>query len=578
MREYYQGYSVHDAAYHYGSSPYPMEVQCEAALAPMENVVPARQRSASVPEALNRVCSRTPSPPTPKARHSQRRHTVEMSEAAAVPDAWDQGVQAVQMQQPVSPWARSSPQVPAFFPMMPAHPPPPTSAPSIGLGNVSCVPPPPLMPAPGELAFYDRQDGEEDGEDYTGLFSERSSSSAGGQDFHQQQLPVLLGTEAGARTDSPCGPDSDSRQMYHPGELLSKGALLGGTTPHGNCEVAGFSLGHTGSIPACTSTVEVGVLDAATLASATAAMECTGLDENTIQVPSNWCQSSTASTSAGSAGSSAAFGSDYSSCQAHDSITSSAPKSYREQLRAMGDSLLSSGAEHSSRPKKSQWIAPAWGEGAAVSQLAHWSQAAQLLPSQPDAWNVPRHFGSTTPLTATIANSQGPLPPPPPPPPPPLPASGKVHGEDEVDQAADIMPVGSVWPACQQPDEWSSLGRRGNAAATQEQVVQDDMVQSEALPSAGSARHHLGLCKPCAFVYLKGCRDGLECRFCHLCETGEKKRRKKERSAMRRATRERTEHVADTKDSYRRDLDSESWYETPCPKRGEVLVLDRHPR
>jgi len=58
------------------------------------------------------------------------------------------------------------------------------------------------------------------------------------------------------------------------------------------------------------------------------------------------------------------------------------------------------------------------------------------------------------------------------------------------------------------------------------------------VPNVGSARHHLRLCKPCAFVNLKGCRDGSDCRFCHLCETGEKKRRKKERAVMRRGCRE----------------------------------------
>merc|ERR1719253_1242856 len=55
-------------------------------------------------------------------------------------------------------------------------------------------------------------------------------------------------------------------------------------------------------------------------------------------------------------------------------------------------------------------------------------------------------------------------------------------------------------------------------------------------PNIGSVRHHLRQCKPCAFVNLKGCKDGAECRFCHLCESGEKKRRKKERAAVRRAS------------------------------------------
>ncbi|CAJ1433701.1 unnamed protein product [Effrenium voratum] len=49
--------------------------------------------------------------------------------------------------------------------------------------------------------------------------------------------------------------------------------------------------------------------------------------------------------------------------------------------------------------------------------------------------------------------------------------------------------------------------------------------------NVGSQGHHLRLCKPCAFWNTKGCKDGKECKFCHLCEPGEKKRRKKEKSA-----------------------------------------------
>lgn len=56
---------------------------------------------------------------------------------------------------------------------------------------------------------------------------------------------------------------------------------------------------------------------------------------------------------------------------------------------------------------------------------------------------------------------------------------------------------------------------------------------SPEMPTRGSAGHHLRNCKPCAFVD-KGCESGVDCRFCHLCEPGEKKRRKKEKLAMRR--------------------------------------------
>lgn len=49
----------------------------------------------------------------------------------------------------------------------------------------------------------------------------------------------------------------------------------------------------------------------------------------------------------------------------------------------------------------------------------------------------------------------------------------------------------------------------------------------EELPSVGSALHSSGRCKPCAFVHSKGCASGQACQFCHLCDHGSSKRRKK---------------------------------------------------
>jgi hypothetical protein len=57
--------------------------------------------------------------------------------------------------------------------------------------------------------------------------------------------------------------------------------------------------------------------------------------------------------------------------------------------------------------------------------------------------------------------------------------------------------------------------------------------QFDAVPevSAGSGRHGSGRCRPCAFVHRSvGCADGIACKFCHLCEPGEKKRRQKQKA------------------------------------------------
>lgn len=59
---------------------------------------------------------------------------------------------------------------------------------------------------------------------------------------------------------------------------------------------------------------------------------------------------------------------------------------------------------------------------------------------------------------------------------------------------------------------------------------------SAELPSRGSTLHRWGVCKPCAFVF-QACNNGVDCQFCHLCEPGERKRRKKERLAIKREAR-----------------------------------------
>mmetsp|Transcript_108822 Transcript_108822/g.150477 ORF Transcript_108822/g.150477 Transcript_108822/m.150477 type:complete len:388 (-) Transcript_108822:464-1627(-) len=60
---------------------------------------------------------------------------------------------------------------------------------------------------------------------------------------------------------------------------------------------------------------------------------------------------------------------------------------------------------------------------------------------------------------------------------------------------------------------------------------------SPEMPSMGSQGHGLGQCKPCAFLYTKGCENGIGCQFCHLCESGEKKRRRKAKLESQRTVR-----------------------------------------
>lgn len=66
------------------------------------------------------------------------------------------------------------------------------------------------------------------------------------------------------------------------------------------------------------------------------------------------------------------------------------------------------------------------------------------------------------------------------------------------------------------------------------------------LPSQGSAGHSVGQCKPCAFLNTKGCVNGFDCQFCHLCRPGEKKRRQKAKQAFYGAMMEMQKLTPDT--------------------------------
>jgi len=77
---------------------------------------------------------------------------------------------------------------------------------------------------------------------------------------------------------------------------------------------------------------------------------------------------------------------------------------------------------------------------------------------------------------------------------------------------------------------FASLGYEG--------MPPDSALGSPMLPTEGSKAHYLYECKPCAFVFKDGCKNGLGCIFCHLCKPGEKKRRKKEKHIIVRAMRQ----------------------------------------
>jgi len=84
--------------------------------------------------------------------------------------------------------------------------------------------------------------------------------------------------------------------------------------------------------------------------------------------------------------------------------------------------------------------------------------------------------------------------------------------------------------------EIHGMGHSYPPAETTTHEVGKPELGSPELPSRGSTLHRWGVCKPCAFVF-QTCDNGVDCQFCHLCEPGERKRRKKDRLSLRREAR-----------------------------------------
>jgi hypothetical protein len=60
------------------------------------------------------------------------------------------------------------------------------------------------------------------------------------------------------------------------------------------------------------------------------------------------------------------------------------------------------------------------------------------------------------------------------------------------------------------------------------------------LPSKGSAEHCTGECQPCGFFHNEkvGCKEGYNCRFCHLCGPEERKKRRVQKAERMRLQRQ----------------------------------------
>jgi len=70
------------------------------------------------------------------------------------------------------------------------------------------------------------------------------------------------------------------------------------------------------------------------------------------------------------------------------------------------------------------------------------------------------------------------------------------------------------------------------------EALPEPLLGSNEMPTVGSTGHNTGNCKPCAFFHTRGCENGVQCPFCHLCQPDEKRKRQKEKVSMLREMRQ----------------------------------------
>jgi len=113
---------------------------------------------------------------------------------------------------------------------------------------------------------------------------------------------------------------------------------------------------------------------------------------------------------------------------------------------------------------------------------------------------------------------------------PGLPDEAEEGGDEQFYDAMDVLPEAAGAVACSSESETAELVP---AVASEAEAVP----APESFPTIGSMGHFEGTCKPCAFFHTKGCQQGPNCEFCHLCDASERKKRRKEKIALLREAR-----------------------------------------
>eukprot|EP00929_Paragymnodinium_shiwhaense_P112665 TRINITY_DN80932_c0_g1_i1.p1 TRINITY_DN80932_c0_g1~~TRINITY_DN80932_c0_g1_i1.p1 ORF type:complete len:286 (-),score=48.29 TRINITY_DN80932_c0_g1_i1:561-1418(-) len=108
------------------------------------------------------------------------------------------------------------------------------------------------------------------------------------------------------------------------------------------------------------------------------------------------------------------------------------------------------------------------------------------------------------------------------------------EGSSDASEAAPVgMPRGALATLGLLKRASERCGGGGKAVAVQQG---SQPTPPASLLSLGSAAHGTGDCRPCGFYWkARGCSNGSQCEFCHICDGEERKRRQRNRKIVHKA-------------------------------------------
>jgi hypothetical protein len=103
--------------------------------------------------------------------------------------------------------------------------------------------------------------------------------------------------------------------------------------------------------------------------------------------------------------------------------------------------------------------------------------------------------------------------------------TSRLHELEEVSAGAE-----------DQQNSFLPFGKIQDASADDENESHSGLTAPRVSFSVGAAGHYEGTCKPCAWNWKEGgCAKGSDCDFCHLCEEGAVKQRRRQKIAHLRS-------------------------------------------